>query len=119
MVLLPKPWPQAVFMLGVISFGAHGQTKATFRSDPYREYQGRTYDFSQAIKWLESKPPPHSLYPDDSPLTQDWHRKVQAHHEEGIRWTTFLVVGNIREQVKEGTIIEFPVEKTIIDGSIR
>ena len=82
-----------------------GQT--SFRSDPLRAYQGRVYDFSQAIKWFESAPPQNCPYPRDSALYKDWEGRMHAY--ETSSWQRYLLKGQLLETRAEGHIVSVRV----------
>ena len=87
--------------------------RLNFKSDPLREYRGRVYDFSQAIKWLESAPPPSSPYTIDSPLYNEWEGRKKAY--EASRWKQYLVGYQLLEKRPEGLVFAMPVEQQVED----
>ena len=82
-----------------------------FRSDAHRECRGRVYDFSEAIKWLESAPPPSSPYPTGSPLYADWEGRKNAH--EASKWKRYLLEGSLLETRPEGLVFAVPIKTQV------
>jgi hypothetical protein len=82
-----------------------------FKSDPFREYRGRVYDFSEAIKWHENAPPPSSPYPAGSPLYAEWEGRKNAY--EASQWKRYLLEGSLLETRPEGLVFAVPIKTQV------
>ena len=90
--------------------GTHA-LRINFKSDPLREYRGRVYDFSEAIKWHENAPPPSSPYPAGSPLYAEWEGRKNAY--EASQWKRYLLEGSLLETRPEGLVFAVPIKTQV------
>lgn len=100
--------------------GSRTSSILNYRTHPFREYEGRAYDFSEAITWMSTRPPTSCPYPSNNPMARDWAARVQKFKGDGRRWSPSLVgakflengtfeVGTLEEERPEGWIISMPV----------
>lgn len=94
-----------------------------YKTHPFRQCNGRIYNFSEAIKWKETAPPLTCPYPSDNPMARDWAARMQKYKTDGRKWNACLVgakflengsfeLGTVMEQRPEGWVISMPVTKT-------
>jgi hypothetical protein len=84
-------------------------TRITFDTHPFRELDGKVYNFTAGIKWYRNRPLEEpSPYPESSPFYKAWLERKKKFELQKTHWSRYLLDGRVYEVRPEGVVVGIP-----------